>query len=45
MGPQAARNGEGGGESQDKVVLCHKNKTLTVGAGAQAAHMRRGDQT
>jgi hypothetical protein len=43
MGPQAATNGEGGGGDQDKAVLCHKNKTLAVGAGAQAAHLRHGD--
>jgi hypothetical protein len=43
MGAEAARNGEGGGGGQDKVVLCHKNKTLTVGAPAQAAHLRHGD--
>jgi len=43
MGPEAASNGEGGGGGQDKVVLCHKNKTLTVGTGAQAAHLRHGD--
>ncbi len=42
MGPEAAINGRGGG-GQDKVVLCHKNKTLTVGAPAQAAHLRHGD--
>jgi len=29
---------------RQKVVLCHKgNKTLTVGAPAQAAHLRHGD--
>jgi hypothetical protein len=43
MGPEAAINGEGGGGGREKVVLCHKNKTLTVGAGAQAAHLRHGD--
>ena len=43
MGPEAAINGEGGGRGREKVVLCHKNKTLTVGAGAQAAHLRHGD--
>jgi hypothetical protein len=43
MGAEAARNGEGGGEGQDKVVLCHKKKTLTVGAPAKAAHLRHGD--
>jgi hypothetical protein len=43
MGPEAVINGEGGGGGRDKVVLCHKNKTLTVGAGAQAAHLRHGD--
>jgi hypothetical protein len=43
MGAESARNGEGGGAGQDKVVLCHKHKTLTVGAPAQAAHLRHGD--
>jgi hypothetical protein len=43
MGPEAASNGEGGGGGQDKVTLCHKNKTLTVGAPAKAAHLRHGD--
>jgi len=43
VGAEAAINGEGGGGGQDKVVLCHKNKTLTVGALAQAAHLRHGD--
>ena len=43
MGAEAAIDGEGGGGSRDKVVLCHKNKTLTVGAGAQAPHVRHGD--
>jgi hypothetical protein len=44
MKPEAAKNGEGGGRGgQDKVILCHKNKTLTVGAQAQAAHLRHGD--
>jgi hypothetical protein len=43
MGAQAATNGEGAGGGPDKVVLCHKGKTLTVGAGAQAAHQRHGD--
>jgi hypothetical protein len=43
MEPEAARNGEGGGGGRGKVVLCHKNRTLTVGAPAQAAHLRHGD--
>jgi hypothetical protein len=45
MGPEAAKNGEGGGSGgQDKVTLCHKGKkTLTVGAPAWAAHERHGD--
>src|SRR5215207_11043627 len=43
MGPEAEINGEGGGGGEDKVVLCHKNKTLTDGAPAQAAHLRHGD--
>jgi hypothetical protein len=42
-GVEAARNGKGGGGGRDKVVLCHKNKTLTVGAPARAAHLRHGD--
>ncbi|CAN5659140.1 hypothetical protein BH18ACT11_BH18ACT11_21920 [soil metagenome] len=33
----------GRGVGRQKVVLCHKNKTLTVGAPAQAAHLRHGD--
>jgi hypothetical protein len=44
MKPEAAKNG--GADSsggQDKVILCHKNKILTVGTQAQAAHMRHGD--
>ena len=43
MKPEAAKNGGGGSGGQDKVILCHKNKTLTVGAQAQVAHMRHGD--
>ena len=44
MKPEAAKNGGSGGSGgQDKVTLCHKNKTLTVGAQAQAAHLRHGD--
>ena len=39
----AARNGKGVGAGRDKVVLCHKGKMLTVGAPAQAAHLRHGD--
>jgi hypothetical protein len=41
---EAAKNVEGGGSAaQDKVTLCHKNKPLTVGTQAQAAHLRHGD--
>ncbi len=45
IGPDAAKNGGGGGSGgKDKVTLCHKDKnTLTVGAPAQAAHLRHGD--
>jgi hypothetical protein len=45
VGPDAAKNGGGGGGGgHDKVTLCHKDKnTLTVGAPAQAAHLRHGD--
>ena len=28
-----------------KVTLCHKGKTITVGAPAAKAHMRHGDHT
>jgi hypothetical protein len=36
--------GEARGEGdQDKVTLCQNGKTLTVGASAQAAHVRHGD--
>src|SRR5919112_2126059 len=38
-----AEHGRGG--NQQKVTLCHKDKvTLTVGAPAQAAHLRHGDK-
>jgi hypothetical protein len=44
MGPEAANDGGGGGSGgQDKVPLCHKGKTITVGAPAQEAHLRHGD--
>jgi hypothetical protein len=43
MKPEAAKNGRGGSGGQDKVTLCHKSNTLTVGAQAQAAHLRHGD--
>ena len=34
----------GRGWGQHKLILCHKGKkTLTVGAPAQAAHERHGD--
>lgn len=34
----------GRGVGREKVTLCHKDRnTLTVGAGAQAAHLRHGD--
>jgi hypothetical protein len=43
-GPGVGQNGVGGGSNgQPKVTLCHKGKTLTVGAPAQAAHLRHGD--
>jgi hypothetical protein len=44
MKPEAAKHGGADGSGgQDKVILCHKNKILTVGTQAQAAHMRHGD--
>jgi hypothetical protein len=37
--------GHGRSGSQQKIILCHKGKkTLTVGAPAQAAHLRHGDK-
>jgi cytoskeletal protein RodZ len=45
VGKPAERGDEepGPGAGRTKVVLCHKGKTLTVGAPAQAAHLRHGD--
>lgn len=43
MGPGAATNGAGGGGGQDKVAICHKNKSITVAVKAKAAHLRHGD--
>jgi hypothetical protein len=34
---------QGGGPGQEKVTLCHKGHTITVGAPAQAAHLNHGD--
>ena len=43
-GPEAAKSRGGGSGGQDKVTLCHKDKTtLTVDAPAQEAHLRHGD--
>ena len=43
-GPGVAQNGEGdSGSGQQKAMLCHKGKTLTVGAPAADAHLRHGD--
>ncbi len=40
---QGTDEAEGGG-GQEKVTLCHKGKnTITVGAPAEAAHLRHGD--
>ena len=42
--PAEREDGESGpGAGRQKVILCHKGKTLTVGAPAQAAHLRHGD--
>jgi hypothetical protein len=42
--PEEAKNGGGGGSGgEDKVTLCHKGKTLTVGEPAKEAHLRHGD--
>ena len=51
-GPGGENNPDSGGEAEDeagdgrqqKVTLCHKDKvTISVGAPAQAAHLRHGD--
>lgn len=43
-GPGAGQNGDGGsGNGQQKVMLCHKGKTLTVGGPAVDAHLAHGD--
>ncbi len=34
---------QGGDPGQEKVTLCHKGHTITVGAPAQAAHLNHGD--
>jgi hypothetical protein len=39
-GDEGEAKGDGG---QDKVTLCHKGKTLTVGEPAKEAHLRHGD--
>ena len=43
--PESA-GGENAGEAGDqrKVNVCHKGKTLAIGAPAQAAHLRHGDE-
>jgi hypothetical protein len=41
--PEGVKNGGGGSGGQDKVILCHKGKTLSVGTQAQTAHLRHGD--
>jgi hypothetical protein len=42
--PGAMQNGDGGGgNGQQKVMLCHKGKTLTVAEPALAAHLRHSD--
>src|SRR5215208_4283969 len=43
VGKPAERGDGGPGAGRTKVVLCHKGKTLTLGAPAQAAHLRHGD--
>jgi hypothetical protein len=43
-GPGGAQDdGGGGGNGQEKVTLCHKGETLTVGEPAKEAHLRHGD--
>jgi hypothetical protein len=38
-----AEQEEGRGLGQDKVTLCHKGHTITVGAAAQEAHLNHRD--
>ncbi len=43
-GPGVAQDGESGRDNgQQEITLCHKGKTLTVGAPAREAHLRHGD--
>ena len=42
--PSAAQYGPSGKQyGKTKVMICHKGKTITVGAPAVKAHMRHGD--
>ena len=43
MGSVAFAAEDEGGQGQQKVTLCHKGHTITVGAPAVAAHERHGD--
>jgi hypothetical protein len=36
-------NGNGNGKGQEKVTICHKGHTITVGAPAVKAHLKHGD--
>jgi hypothetical protein len=36
-------NGNGKGKGREKVTICHKGKTIRVGAPAVKAHFRHGD--
>ena len=43
-GQGVAQDGDGGsGNGQQKVTLCHKGHTITVGEPAKEAHLRHGD--
>lgn len=43
--PSTAQYGPGGHQyGKKKVTLCHKGKTITVGAPAAKAHLRHGDK-
>jgi hypothetical protein len=44
LGQGVAQDGDGGsGNGQQKVTLCHKGHTITVGEPAKEAHLRHGD--
>ena len=43
-GPSGHQYGPKDPHGKKKVTLCHKGKTITVGAPASRAHLRHGDK-